>query len=599
MPKFSDVRNCGKHNLEPVDIITGSFPCQEISCAGRRKGIGTAESPTERSGLWFEQRRIIAELRPQWVLIENVSRLLDTQDGETVLDGLGELGYLWWSLLLDAGTLGAPHKRERAWILCRNNVQDHCDFEEVIAETGALPRVLAPADGGSTGKMELLEGRAWVGERRRAAPPITTTPTATAVLEAQWPGRRVYQNGEGRWRKRSKQGIDGSASWVQEMLVRAVRQRNPRLVPTPESCEDFMGFPRGWTRLVEEPAELPNPSGAMEFVESDADAYARILRGVQQMPDWSEQVRALGNSVVSPGADAYRRMLIQRYEFRIADRNARLGCRDTTGDDRGGNLSVEDIPGPQDSRAFVASWAEVRSPSASRGRGRSTRELNAALEGLAGTVVRTMEQIVPYLARMQALLSQRGADRKMVLRKAGLPTWTKWAEGYAASLHCTLRTIQRHIVMVREDQGQRALGPGSPAEKAAGGTGVPRQARLDARQQAALVQAQMAANELAAALRDGTEWDPALAKFECVAISHPVLDTWLEASSRQPDWKKALVQLVDALEPCGESLPAPVRSALRATEALLGGWVGRQETGNGNGTPTLAVHPPQSTLSYP
>jgi len=51
VPKFTDVRECGKHNLAAVDVIAGGFPCQQISCAGKREGIGTEDSPTDRSGL--------------------------------------------------------------------------------------------------------------------------------------------------------------------------------------------------------------------------------------------------------------------------------------------------------------------------------------------------------------------------------------------------------------------------------------------------------------------------------------------------------------------------------------------------------------------
>jgi hypothetical protein len=101
----------------------------------------------------------------------------------------------------------------------------------------------------------------------------------------------------------------------------------------------------------------------------------------------------------------------------------------------------------------------------------------------------------------------------------------------------------------------------------------------------------MAANDLAVALRDGAEWDPALAEFERVAISPAVLGAWSDAASRQPDWKTALVKLVDALEPCGESLPASVRSALRSVEALLGGWTGTLATGMGKETPARGVRP--------
>jgi hypothetical protein len=76
--------------------------------------------------------------------------------------------------------------------------------------------------------------------------PVVTTPTATAILETEW-SERFYQTAKGRWRKRTKNGIEGSMSWAQEMLVRSVAQKNPRMLPTPEACEQMMGFPAGWT----------------------------------------------------------------------------------------------------------------------------------------------------------------------------------------------------------------------------------------------------------------------------------------------------------------------------------------------------------------
>lgn len=73
--RFEDVRECGAHNLKPVDVICGGFPCQDISNAGLRAGIDG-----ERSGLWREYARIISELRPKAVLIENVAALLSGKD---------------------------------------------------------------------------------------------------------------------------------------------------------------------------------------------------------------------------------------------------------------------------------------------------------------------------------------------------------------------------------------------------------------------------------------------------------------------------------------------------------------------------------------
>jgi DNA (cytosine-5)-methyltransferase 1 len=68
--KFTDVRKVGSHNLEKVDIVSGGFPCQDISVAGKGAGI-----EGERSGLWTELHRVISELRPRFAFIENVPML--------------------------------------------------------------------------------------------------------------------------------------------------------------------------------------------------------------------------------------------------------------------------------------------------------------------------------------------------------------------------------------------------------------------------------------------------------------------------------------------------------------------------------------------
>ena len=118
--RFGDITKCGRHNLEPVDIISGGFPCQQISFAGNREGIGTGENPTERSGLWFEFRRIVGEMRPRWVIVENVPGLKNLGADE-VLSGMEALGYACWPVVVGAGNLGAPHERQRIWVLCRRN----------------------------------------------------------------------------------------------------------------------------------------------------------------------------------------------------------------------------------------------------------------------------------------------------------------------------------------------------------------------------------------------------------------------------------------------------------------------------------------------
>lgn len=109
--RYDDVCTVGSHNLAPVDVICGGFPCQDLSYAG--KGAGLAG---ERSGLWREYRRIVGELRPRYVFVENVSALLGRGLG-TVLGDLSSLGYdaVWTTLR--ASDVGAPHRRERLFIL--------------------------------------------------------------------------------------------------------------------------------------------------------------------------------------------------------------------------------------------------------------------------------------------------------------------------------------------------------------------------------------------------------------------------------------------------------------------------------------------------
>lgn len=92
IPKFTDVRTVGKHNLASVDVIAGGFPCQDVSLAGKRRGLAG-----ERSGLWAEYFRIIGELRPRVALIENVPGLL-TAGFDRVLCDLASIEYGGWGL---------------------------------------------------------------------------------------------------------------------------------------------------------------------------------------------------------------------------------------------------------------------------------------------------------------------------------------------------------------------------------------------------------------------------------------------------------------------------------------------------------------------
>lgn len=116
--RVRDVRDAGRRNLHYVDIVIGTFPCQDISSAGKGAGI----RPGTRSGLWFELERIIGELRPRVVFLEN-SPAITSRDGTVVLAGLTNLGYdARWGVI-SAADAGASHLRKRWFLVAYANGQ--------------------------------------------------------------------------------------------------------------------------------------------------------------------------------------------------------------------------------------------------------------------------------------------------------------------------------------------------------------------------------------------------------------------------------------------------------------------------------------------
>jgi DNA (cytosine-5)-methyltransferase 1 len=100
-----------------VDVVSGGFPCQDISVAGN--GLGIAGS---RSGLWRQMARIIDEVRPQVIELEN-SPLLVGRGLAVVLGDLTEMGYdAWWGVV-GAADFGAPHQRNRIWVIAEDKEQ--------------------------------------------------------------------------------------------------------------------------------------------------------------------------------------------------------------------------------------------------------------------------------------------------------------------------------------------------------------------------------------------------------------------------------------------------------------------------------------------
>jgi DNA (cytosine-5)-methyltransferase 1 len=114
VPRYGDVRNVGGHNLESVELIVGGFPCQPHSVAGKRRG------KEDDRNLWPELLRVVKEIRPAWVLAENVPGIVSLYL-DTVLSDLEGEDYTCWTFNIPACAFDAPHLRKRIFVVAHTN----------------------------------------------------------------------------------------------------------------------------------------------------------------------------------------------------------------------------------------------------------------------------------------------------------------------------------------------------------------------------------------------------------------------------------------------------------------------------------------------
>lgn len=138
-----------------VDVVSGGFPCQDISAAGKGAGIDG-----ERSGMWAHMARIIREVGPRYCFVEN-SPMLTSRGLGRVLGDLAAMGYdARWGVL-GAVDAGAPHKRDRIWIVANSDLHEHRTNGREEGEQGVIPSEHRPERcsrgiGGTGGDSEIL-----------------------------------------------------------------------------------------------------------------------------------------------------------------------------------------------------------------------------------------------------------------------------------------------------------------------------------------------------------------------------------------------------------------------------------------------------------
>jgi site-specific DNA-cytosine methylase len=204
--RYEDVCSVGAKELEPVDIVCGGFPCQDISTAGRRAGLAG-----HRSGLWFEYSRIVRELRPRFVVVENVAALINL-GLDTVLGDLASLGYdAWWDCLRPTSVRRIGESESSSW-----------PTPEASCGNGGRQR---SPEAIARGKQISLE----------------------QTVRSHWPTPTVSgnYNREGA----SKHSGDGLATAVSRSL-------------SPDWTESLMGFQVGWTDIGQQAEAKINTPGS-------------------------------------------------------------------------------------------------------------------------------------------------------------------------------------------------------------------------------------------------------------------------------------------------------------------------------------------------
>lgn len=290
--RYGDIRELRGEDLEPVDLICGGFPCQDVSVAGRRVGL-----VGERSSLFFEFARIAEEMRPRWLVVENVPGLLSSNGGRdfgTVLGTLAELGYGVAYRILDAQYFGVPQRRRRVFVV--GCLGDWRRAAEVLFEPESGAGYPPPSREERQVVASLLASGA--GTNRPAGVASEPDFLVAHALTSGRSGMRFDPTEE-------DYVINAQALGTSQVgLVRRL---------TPRECERLQGFPDDWTFV-------PNTKLVMSFFNQkhDEEVMNRFRKAVEE-GNWdniyqivkdSPRYRVLGNAVAVPVAEWIGRRIL-------------------------------------------------------------------------------------------------------------------------------------------------------------------------------------------------------------------------------------------------------------------------------------------------
>ncbi len=272
-----------------IDVVHGGFPCQDLSVAGKQRGLSG-----ERSGLWFEMLRVISELRPAYVLAENVRGACNLAL-DTVHSGLVGEGYKVYPYVIPASAVGAPHQRERLFVFGVRRDVVHAFAERLQgSERSGTPCevVAAPsqpiAQCGEGSLWPTPNGNCHTGSGQHGDGGINIQ---TAVKLWPTPCSRGDDGG-------GPVGLGGGAmarASIEAALGRDERKNLCSGSLNPLWVECLQGFPLGWTDIY---CAEPEPWPGWPALMGESQHPYEPPRTVTGCPNRAKRLKCLGNAVV-------------------------------------------------------------------------------------------------------------------------------------------------------------------------------------------------------------------------------------------------------------------------------------------------------------
>lgn len=333
---FGGVQNVTRHSViercgELPVVVTGGFPCQPHSMAGKRLA-----SRDERD-LWGECKRVLGDLRPRFALFENVAGLLTSEGGRflnRVVSDLAEIRFACLWQVVSAADVGAPHRRERVWLLCVNELADsngggcsHGQSEVVATKAGfnALGDASAGCDDGlaDTSSNGRDKGH-WIGKSGFAheADALCEWPSRPGQLQHGWEPPRVVGDATQRKNIRRESGILGSsesgwrcvddaanaASESSRMLAHNEQQQRDRRGDGAgrrerQSCETLQAIGRGGRQENGLSETKPALGGLPNGIS------AAMVRAWPEVHSRVGQLKGYGNAIVPQVAQVFARAI--------------------------------------------------------------------------------------------------------------------------------------------------------------------------------------------------------------------------------------------------------------------------------------------------